>query len=185
MPLRNRVWIDRPVQGVLIGRVILYWICGLTYVGVGSACFQYYQHPDWTFSRHWVQLLSQWGPWLPCIVLVMPLVVFDVLRLSNLFAGPIYRLRQHLSQLTENLDDCPPLKFRKDDYWQDLVKPINGLQSEIIALRQEVAVLRKRAQFIPDPAEVAAAAKLAATPDQETDFFSPKDTSEKPLLAET
>ncbi len=135
MVLRQKFWIDRSVQGVLIGRIVLYWTVGLLYLGLGSACFQYYAHPDWTIEAHAWALFQQIWPWLPSLVLFMPLVIYDIIRLSNLFAGPIYRLRVHLDEVMEN-PECRPLTFREDDYWQDLVKPINYLQNEVIALRE-------------------------------------------------
>lgn len=135
MVLRQKFWIDHSVQGVLIGRIVLYWTVGLLYLGLGSACFQYYAHPDWSIEAHAWALFQQIWPWIPSLVLFMPLVIYDIIRLSNLFAGPIYRLRMHLDEVIEN-PECRPLTFREDDYWQDLVKPMNYLQNEIIALRE-------------------------------------------------
>jgi hypothetical protein len=145
MVLRQQVWIDRNVQGALIGRVVLYWLAGMLYVSLGSACFQYYQHSDWSLSKHIQALFSQFWPWLPSAILCLPLILFDVVRLSNLFVGPIYRLRMHLAEL--NVDpQCRPLKFRDDDYWQDLVEPIHALQAELQLLRAEVGHLRQAAR---------------------------------------
>lgn len=141
MVLREKVWVDRNVQGVLIGRIVLYWIAVMLYVGLGSACFQQYQHPDWTIVTHGRALFEQFWPWLPSAVLCLPLVIFDVVRLSNCFVGPIYRLRKHLDELNEN-PNCRPLKFRDGDYWQDLVEPMHCLQSELLMLRGEVVRLR-------------------------------------------
>lgn len=134
MVLRQTFWIDRSVQGVLIGRVVLYWSIGILYVGLGSAFFQYYQHPDWAFGQHAGKLFEQFWPWIPSLILFMPLVIHDVIRTSNLFAGPIHRLRMHLAELIAD-PNCRPLTFRDDDYWQDLVAPVNQLQNEIRVLR--------------------------------------------------
>jgi hypothetical protein len=144
MVLRQTVWVDSNVQGLLIGRIVLYWVSALLYVTLGSACFQYYQYPNWTLVEHASALFSQFWPWIPSAVLCLPLVVFDVVRLSNLFVGPIYRLRQHLAELCEN-PHCRALKFRDDDYWQDLAEPIHCLQAEIITLRSEVSKLKRAA----------------------------------------
>ena len=144
MVLRQQVWIDRNVQGVLVGRIVLYWISALLYVGLGTACFQYYQHTDWSAAKHLQVLFSQFWPWLPSAILCLPLVIFDVVRLSNLFVGPIYRLRNHLAQLNDD-PHCRSLKFRDDDYWQDLVEPIHCLQAELQILRAEVSRLRQAA----------------------------------------
>jgi hypothetical protein len=143
MVLRQKYWIDGEVQGILVGRVLVYAAVAVTYVVVGSFCFQYWKYPDWTLHEHVGQLFHQFWPWMPSCLLLMPLVMHDVVRLSNLFAGPVYRLRQHLSELIAN-PNCHPLKFREDDYWQDLVGPINQLQNEIIALRMVVDTLVKQ-----------------------------------------
>ncbi len=134
---RQRIWVDRDVQGVLIGRVILYWGIGLAYLGLGSVFSQYYQNPQWTWQEHASTLFAQVWPWIPSLVLFMPLVVFDVVRMSNLFVGPVHRLRKHLVEL-KNDPQCEPLTFRPDDYWQNLLKPMNDLQVEILHLRAEL-----------------------------------------------
>lgn len=134
MVLRQKVWIDGTVQGVLIGRVVLYWTVGILYIALGSICFQYYAHPDWGIGRHASSLFDQFWPWIPSLILFMPLVIHDIIRMSNLFAGPIYRLRVHLSELLAD-PECRPMKFREDDYWQDLVSPMNQIQNDMLALR--------------------------------------------------
>jgi len=148
--LRQRVWIDNSVQGVLIGRIVLYWLCGMVYFGLGSACFQFYEHRDWTFSEHAVALAVQFGPWLPSLILFMPLVIYDIVRMSNLFVGPIFHLRRHLNTLVRD-PECHPLKFREDDYWHDLEEPVNALHTEILNLRAQIAHLEK-AQIVETPA---------------------------------
>ena len=140
MALRQRMWIDHSVQGSLIGRVVIYWVFGLIYLGLGSACFQYYQHPTWSVSKHLGSFASQCGPWLPFLILIVPLVIFDVVRLSNQFAGPVFRLRRQLRNLVSD-PDCAPLTFREDDYWRDLAEPVNSLQQQIIGMREQLKEL--------------------------------------------
>lgn len=144
MALRQKVWVDRSVQGVLVGRVILYWVCALLYVGLGSACFQYNQNPDWTLAKHAQVLFVQMWPWLPTVIILLPLAIYDVVRLSNLFAGPVCRLRKHFAALRED-SACAPLVFREEDYWRDLAAPINDMQAEILRLRTGIIELQKAA----------------------------------------
>ncbi len=134
MALRQQVWVDKSVQGVLVGRVILYWVCALMYVGIGSACFQYNQNPEWTITKHAQVLFGQIWPWLPTAILILPLSIYDIVRMSNLFAGPVFRLRKHFAALRNDIA-CAPLTFREDDYWRDLAAPINDMQAEILRLR--------------------------------------------------
>ena len=149
MALRQRVWVDRSVQGVLVGRVILYWFCALLYVGLGSACFQYNQNPEWTLAKHAQVLFGQVWPWLPTAFILLPLAIYDVVRLSNLFAGPVYRLRQHFASLRQDIA-CAPLVFREEDYWRDLAAPINDMQAEILRLRTGIIELQKAASKSAD-----------------------------------
>ncbi len=142
MALRQKVWIDGEVQGVLVGRVLIYWAFAMLYVGLGTICFQYYANPEWSVQQHASFLFSQFWPWIPSAILCLPLVVFDVIRLSNLFVGPVYRLRNHLLELNAD-PNCTPIKFRSDDYWQDLAEPIHRLQFEILSLRAELAKQRR------------------------------------------
>ena len=134
MASRQQVWVDRSVQGVLVGRVILYWVAALLYVGIGSACYQYNQNPDWTLAKHGQVLFGQIWPWLPTAIFLLPLAIYDVIRLSNLFAGPVYRMRKHFVALRNDIA-CAPFTIREDDYWRDLAAPINDMQAEILQLR--------------------------------------------------
>jgi len=140
--LRQQVWIDRSVQGVLVGRVILYWGFAMLYVGMSSVCFHYNQNPDWTVAKHAEVLFGQMWPWLPSAVFLLPLAIYDVVRMSNLFAGPVFRIRKHFAAMQQDIA-CAPLVFREDDYWRDLAQPINDMQAEILRLRADVKELQK------------------------------------------
>lgn len=141
MALRQQVWVDRSVQGVLVGRVILYWGCAMLYVGISSICFQYNQNPEWTFAKHVQVLYDQVWPWLPSAVFLLPLAIYDVVRMSNLFAGPVFHLRKHFAAMRQDIA-CAPLVFREDDYWRDLAEPINDMQAELLRLRAGAAALQ-------------------------------------------
>ncbi len=142
MALREQVWIDQRVQGALIGRVILYWLTGVLYVVVGVTCFQYNQNPSWPLAEHVYELFGQLWPWMPTAILLLPLAIYDLIRLSNLFVGPVHRLRRHFIALHKDISS-PPLNFREDDYWSDLTVPVNDLQAEILRLHTFVVELQQ------------------------------------------
>ncbi|MFO1062635.1 MAG: hypothetical protein U0892_02010 [Pirellulales bacterium] len=135
MVLRQRFWIDNQVQGVLIGRIVLYWFACVLYFGASSACFQIWSNPDVTVREHARILFDQAWPSIPSVLLILPLVLFDIVRLSNRFVGPIYRVKNHLAKLLAN-SNCYPLTFRDGDYWMYLADPINTLQQKIVQLEQ-------------------------------------------------
>ena len=101
--------------------------------------------------------------WLPTVVLILPLAIYDVVRLSNLFVGPIYRLRKHFAALRQDIA-CAPLTFREDDYWRDLAAPINDMQAEILRLRSGVIEL----QQVASQTSAIMANFKANLPDEET-----------------
>lgn len=155
MVSRQRVWIDNQVQGVLVGRVILYWSGILLYFGLSLGICQWQQNPEWVLRDHLQAMLDQLWPCL-LMLLLLPLVICDIVRLSNRFVGPVYRLRMHLERLREN-SNTYPLNFRDDDYWLQLAEPINELQQRILTLEQQVRTLTA---FDQDSASTVATAKV-------------------------
>lgn len=133
MAYRNRMWIDPRVQGVLVGRVIIYWFAVVLYCGTTTAITQYFEYPQWSYFRHFSEWLKNAGPWIPSALMFLPLVIFDMVRLSHLFVGPAYRVRQQLSRIIDT-PNCAPLVLRTDDYWTDMIEPVNNLQSHIMSL---------------------------------------------------
>ncbi|HAC90772.1 MAG TPA: hypothetical protein DCF63_09080 [Planctomycetaceae bacterium] len=133
MAYRNRMWIDPRVQGGLVGRVFIYWFAVVLYCGTTTAMSQYFDNPQWSYSRHISEWFQSAGPWIPSALMFLPLVIFDMVRLSHLFVGPAYRVRQQLSRIIDT-PNCAPLVLRTDDYWTDMVEPVNNLQSHIMSL---------------------------------------------------
>ena len=179
MTTREHFWVDRPVQGVLIGRVLVYWGIGVTYLAVSAAFYQYYQNPELSIGQHLSMLAAQFGPWIPSVVLILPLVMFDIVRLSNLFVGPIYRLRKHLDTLADN-PDCPPLRFRDGDYWHDLAAPINCMQLEVINLRKENIQLKRQLELKARAAQESGEPQRLPIPDLASDQFLMKQNENSP-----
>jgi nitrate/nitrite-specific signal transduction histidine kinase len=67
-------------------------------------------------------------------VLVLPIVLRDLLRLSHRWVGPILRLRAALSALSRG-EHVPPLRFREGDYWQELAGDFNTIAADLNRLR--------------------------------------------------
>lgn len=187
--MRQQVWIDRHVQGVLVGRVLLYWSGILIYFGLSIGCFHWWQNPEWTLSEHLGAMLEQILPCLPTLLLLLPLVIFDIVRLSNRFAGPVYRLRKHLTDLSQDTQ-VSPLHFRDEDYWQQLAEPINLLQQKILVLEQQIQTLSFVRQSLAEgtlPTETPDSASAAPVPSPETVMkdevvHEPKDIEPVPSI---
>jgi hypothetical protein len=64
------------------------------------------------------------GPALIASMLVLPIVVVDVVRLSNKFAGPVHRMRRTIKQLADGRV-VEPVCLRKEDFWYDFAEDFN------------------------------------------------------------
>jgi hypothetical protein len=126
---------------------LIYWVSVVIYFGLTIAVSQHIDHPEWTRGEHIQHWLSQVWPWIPSALLILPLVVFDMIRLSHSFVGPIVRIRYQLAKLLAN-PNCTPVVLRVDDYWQDLSVQINDLQNNLLSLH--VALKKQREMYEAD-----------------------------------
>ena len=73
---------------------------------------------------------QRFAPAAAASLLILPLVVMDLLRLSNRFAGPARRLRNALCELGEG-KEVRPLLFRDNDFWQETAAEFNRVNDRI------------------------------------------------------
>jgi len=65
----------------------------------------------------------------------LPLAVFDMVRLSHRFAGPMVRYRRAMHDLGRG-EHVEPLRFRDGDYWQDLATDFNAVLARLESRRE-------------------------------------------------
>lgn len=152
---RSTFFIDREVQGSLLLRTAIYWLFCLLSVILMLICWMAYSGPPRRFIDLASEILYRYGPALVASLMLLPVVLMDVLRVSNRFVGPVMRLRNALRTLASG-KPAPPLNFRDDDYWRELATDFNHLAGR---------VARAEIQLPPptEPIEAAAAALNAAS----------------------
>ena len=75
-------------------------------------------------------MLSLWGalkehlPSVLVMIVCLPIFVRDTFKLTNRFAGPMYRLRTGL-QAIANEEPVKPIKFRDSDFWRSVADEYN------------------------------------------------------------
>ena len=128
MPLkrRTRVFLDPKVQGSLIVKVIQYWCLCLVTVAFFRYCCHLFPLDPSDNSLAIVEVIKEM--WLVVLgsLLVLPVVIIDVVRWSNKFAGPANRLHQALGELASG-HDVKELKFRTGDFWHEAAESFNSL----------------------------------------------------------
>ncbi|HTQ40691.1 MAG TPA: hypothetical protein VMJ32_16835 [Pirellulales bacterium] len=138
MRIRKRLFVDRKVQGALMLRAVEYWFCCVLTIALALLAWSLLTGPDQPLYQFF---LDAWRFFLPTAVvslLILPLLVYDIMKLSNRFTGPVYRLRRELRRLAAG-ENVSLLRFRDEDYWFELADEFNAVaqRMEMFAERTE------------------------------------------------
>jgi hypothetical protein len=127
---RTVFFIDREVQGSLMLRAAVYWLFCLMSVSLMLICWSAYTGPSRRFIDLVTELFYRYGPGLLASLLLLPIVMMDVVRLSNRFVGPVMRMRKALKSLAAG-EPATPLNFRDDDFWRELADDFNQVSARV------------------------------------------------------
>ncbi|MCA9229157.1 MAG: hypothetical protein KDA57_00785 [Planctomycetales bacterium] len=125
-PDRKKIYVDPRVQGALVKRLIIHWAMFIVASAVIAFCLQVLSNPFQSIGQHAQNLWWTHGPFLLVMTFLLPVFVFDTIRLSHRFAGPIYRLRQTIRTIAQGKPTAR-LKFRDFDFWQGLAEDFNRM----------------------------------------------------------
>lgn len=129
---RKRLFVDPHVQGAVLARVFMYWVSCVAFGIFGLALVQTFLDPNHLFVQRIGYVCREHWPILAMLAALLPFVLYDTLRVTHRFAGPIYRLRSDLESLTRG-ETVKSIRFRDGDHWQDLADQINGLLERLDA----------------------------------------------------
>lgn len=128
-PKRRQLFVEPSLQGALLCRAALYWVCGLgSVMGVFVISRTVATVFNYSFDSVW---FSIW-PAAIATAFLLPLVIYDMVRLSNRFTGPMLRLRRGMRQLAAG-EKVAPMKFRDGDYWQEFAGIFNEIAERMQA----------------------------------------------------
>jgi hypothetical protein len=155
---RRQLFVDPKVQGALVLRLLGYWAVTIVTVSAMVLCWRIVTGPGRLFYTHLDDLWFHYGTALVASLLLLPLIVIDCIRLSNRFAGPLFRMRRCLRDLAAGLP-VPPIHFRDGDFWIEVADEFNAVSAKLQRLEQEVADLRSEATYQDPSLDLAASAK--------------------------
>ena len=130
---RNQVLTDETVQGELLFRAIVYWFFCLMVVSLLDLGWSMYSGPPRPLIVLIQESMASTAPAILGAVILLPLVLIDVLRVSNRFVGPVQQVRNTMRNLATG-ENARPVNLRKDDFWQDLAQYTN----ELVARQKQV-----------------------------------------------
>ncbi len=135
---RKQILVDRKVQGALVLRSVIYWCFGVFALSLIVLCWSAIAGPPGpVFSpARFEQLWEQYGIVAVASLFMLPIVLIDVVVLSNRFTGPLNRMRCSLRALAAG-EFVQPVHFRDRDFWHDVAEELNAVAAYIERLKQQ------------------------------------------------
>jgi hypothetical protein len=141
--LRKKFFVDPKVQGALIARVVFYWVVCLITIALMLLCWRIITGPARIFYTHFDDMWFFYGPPAIASFLLLPLVVLDIIRMSNRFVGPLLRLRRSMRALAYG-EHVEPIEFRDNDFWHDFADEFNAVNARITQLSAQLKSEREK-----------------------------------------
>jgi hypothetical protein len=129
--VRGRLYIDRDVQRALVWQLFRHWAIFLAILtGVLLTLEALSAGPNQSFRSYLQATWTRYAPLFLVVVALFPAFAYDSIKLSHRFVGPIIRLRRAMLQAALG-QSFRPLKFRKNDFWQDVALAFNALVEKL------------------------------------------------------
>ena len=118
---RKKLLVEPKTQIALISRLWLYWVSSvITLLALHSIVLAVPRIFDIPTNNTWLQFL----PVVIASLMFVPVITYDMLKLTNRLIGPIFRLRRELRRLAAG-ERVEPLTFRKGDLWYGFSEDFN------------------------------------------------------------
>lgn len=127
---RERILIDSDVQVDLLWQATKYWFFCLLTISLFSFCWTVLTTTNQGSVAVFNALIFNYGPAAAASIIVLPLIYFDLLRVSHRFAGPIFKLRRALKAIAAG-EKVDSVHFREDDYWHELANDFNAALAKL------------------------------------------------------
>lgn len=137
---RNRLFIDPKVQGMLMLRCLAYWAAMLMTITVLLITWRSMSGPAKIFYEHFDELWLQYKMPFMATVFLLPLLLFDIAKLSNRFVGPVIRLRRALREMA-NGEPIRLIHFRAGDYWSEVADEFNAMAARVQLMEKKIVRL--------------------------------------------
>lgn len=134
---RKKTFVDPKVQGALVRRLVLHWFCFIAVAAIVAFCLQILTNPFRSIREHGQEVWWTHGPFLLVMFFMLPVFIVDTIKLSNRFAGPIYRLRNTIRSVADG-EKFHPLKFRDFDFWQGLADDFNAMVARLSGAKSDL-----------------------------------------------
>ncbi len=126
-PRRGRTFVDPQVQGGMLQKIALHWVLLFSINSMAIVMWVWlFEQPDMSWGEIIANCVRRFMPFFVISIVLIPAFIWDTLKITNRFAGPILRLRSALADAAQG-KETEPLQFRNNDFWQDIANDFNGL----------------------------------------------------------
>lgn len=124
---RRKALVDPEVQGGVLRKIAFHWLCFFTCNALALMIWiRLFEQPDADWGQTFGDTLRRFLPFFVITLALIPAFVWDTLKLTNRFAGPILRLRAALADASQGRA-IAPLHFRTNDFWQEIAQNFNAV----------------------------------------------------------
>lgn len=124
---RRKALVDPEVQGDVLRKIGIHWVLFFVCNTIALMIWiRLFEQPDADWGKTFGDSMRRFLPFFIITMALIPAFVWDTLKLTNRFAGPIMRLRASLKEASEGRA-VTPLHFRTKDYWQEIAENFNSL----------------------------------------------------------
>lgn len=124
MRRRETKLIDREIQLALARRLTLHWIVFIIVAVVLACLIQWLGKPFTSIGDLLNDVWATLSPLLLVMLCLIPIFIYDSVKLSSRFAGPVLRVRRAARSLAAG-EKPEKLSFRNGDFWHGLAEDFN------------------------------------------------------------
>lgn len=123
---RKVEFIDPEVQGALARRMSIHWLLFTVLASVLVVGLKWLTNPFTPITEHLYEAWWTYGPMLLVLICLAPVFVYDAIKLSNKFTGPMLRFRNATRAVARG-EDPGRIKLRTGDFWQGVANDFNQM----------------------------------------------------------
>lgn len=122
---RSKYLVDNKVQMALVRRIMFHWLVFMVLLlSLVLTAELFLCAPGTSLIDSCKATLQKNSLILVVMATLLPTLLYDTIKVTHRFAGPIARLKNSLSALADG-KQVDEIKLRKDDFWLDLAADFN------------------------------------------------------------
>lgn len=124
--------IERQIQTMLAKRVGLYWVACCSYFAMVMYFSQWLSNPEISAWEHFVDFAVDASHWAPALLLLTPLIIYDMLRTSQRFLAPVIQVRDQLQRMVGG-QRGEQLEIPEEGFLRDLLETYEIVRQSPVA----------------------------------------------------